>query len=283
MNTMINTPSSWFDERFQNASSIGYRINKRLHHSVSPYQTVEIYETADFGNLLVLDGAIMLTEAHEFLYHELLVHIPLLSHPKPETILVVGGGDGGTVREVLLHDTVRRVDMVEIDEEVVKVSRLFLPGLANKLDDPKVNLVIQDAVEFVQGLDQVYDVVLVDSTDPIGPGEGLFSRAFYTEVKKALKPGGLVAVQSESPFSLQKEPATILEKMRSIFPLAKLYWGPIPCYPFGAWSFAFCAKDGHEPVVRRPEAAKTIEGSARYYNRDIHIAAFVLPNFMRSF
>lgn len=280
---MNDTKNTWFDERFQNASSIGYRINGRLHHSVSPFQTVEIYQTADFGNMLVLDGAIMLTEAHEFLYHEMLVHIPLLSHQAPEAVLVVGGGDGGTVREVLLHDTVKRVDMVEIDEEVVRVSRQYLPGLANKLDDPKVNLIIQDAVEFVKGLNQVYDVVLVDSTDPIGPGEGLFSRAFYTDVLNALKPGGLVAVQSESPFGLKKEPATIMEKMRSIFPLAKLYWGPIPCYPFGTWSFAYCSKDGAEPAVRRPQAAETLERSARYYNRDIHIAAFVLPNFMKGY
>jgi spermidine synthase len=280
---MSNQPDTWFEERFQNASGISYRINRRLHHSISPYQTVEIYETADFGNMLVLDGAIMLTEAHEFLYHELLVHIPLLSHSKPESILVVGGGDGGTVREVLLHDTVHRVDMVEIDAEVVIVSRKYLPGLAHKLDDPRVKLVIQDAVEFVKNLDQVYDVVLVDSTDPIGPGEGLFSRAFYTEVKKALKPGGIVAVQSESPFGLKREPATIMEKMRSIFPLARLYWGPIPCYPFGTWSFAFCSKDGQEPLVRRARAAETIEASARYYNREIHQAAFVLPNFMRNY
>jgi spermidine synthase len=173
--------------------------------------------------------------------------------------------------------------MVEIDEEVVKVSRQYLPDLACKLDDPKVNLVIQDAVEFVKGLDQVYDVVLVDSTDPIGPGEGLFSRAFYTNVKNALKSGGIVAVQSESPFGLKKETATILEKMRSIFPLARLYWGPIPCYPFGTWSFAFCSKNGQEPAVRRPRAAETIETTARYYNRDVHSAAFVLPNFMKVF
>lgn len=276
-------PDLWFAERFQNSSSIGYRIKGRLHHSVSPYQTVEIYETADFGNLLVLDGAIMLTEAHEFLYHEMLVHIPLLSHPNPEIVLVVGGGDGGAVREVLRHNTVSRVDMVEIDEEVVRVSRQYLPGLSSKLDDPKVNLVIQDAVEFVQGLNRVYDVVLVDSTDPIGPGEGLFSRAFYTDVKNALKTDGIVAVQSESPFSLKKEPAAVLEKMRSIFPLAKLYWGPVPCYPFGTWSFAFCSKDGHEPLIRRPQAAETIEAGARYYNREIHPAAFVLPNFMKEF
>ncbi|HEX7343191.1 MAG TPA: polyamine aminopropyltransferase [bacterium] len=274
-------PLQWFDERFQNSSSIGYRILSRLHHSQSPFQTVEIYQTADFGNLLVLDGCIMLTEAHEFVYHELLVHIPLLSHLKPQTILVVGGGDGGTVREILLHDTVTHVDMVEIDEEVVKVSRRYLPTLAGKLDDPRVHLKYQDAVEFVKGLDNVYDVILVDSTDPVGIGEGLFTRAFYHDVLRALRPGGLVAVQSESPFGVKGEVSAIFKKMKSIFPLVRLYWGPIPCYPHGTWSFVFCSKESREPKIARPEAAARIEAQAKYYNREMHQAAFVLPNFMR--
>lgn len=267
--------------RFQNSSSIGYRILAHLHHSVSPFQTVDIYKTAGFGNLLALDGCIMLTEAHEFVYHELLVHIPLLSHPNPQRILVVGGGDGGTVREVLRHETVQQVDMVEIDEEVVRVSREHLPGLAGKLDDPRVRLKFQDAVEFVKGVENVYDVVLVDSTDPIGPGEGLFSRAFYLDVQRSLRPGGIVCVQSESPFGVQGEVGTIVRKMHSIFPLVRLYWGPIPCYPHGCWSFTYCSKDGQQSQIRRPKAVAAIEKESKYYNRDIHQAAFVLPNFMR--
>ncbi len=273
--------NQWFIEKFQNTSALGYRIKKRLHHSVSPFQTVEIYQTADYGNLLVLDGCIMLTEAHEFLYHEMLVHVPLLSHPQPETVLVVGGGDGGTVREVLLHDTIKRVDMVEIDEEVVKVSRQYLPGLTSKLEDPRVKLIFQDAVEFIRGLDQVYDVVLVDSTDPIGPGEGLFSHDFYRDVQRSLRPEGMVVVQSESPFGLKGETGAIAVKMKAIFPLVKLYWVPIPCYPYGTWSFTYCSNNGAEPDIRRPEAAQAVEQQAKYYNKDIHQAAFVLPNFIK--
>ncbi len=280
---MKKTESEWFEERFKNSSSIGYRVKAHLHHSASPFQTIDIYQTADFGNLLVLDGAIMLTEAHEFLYHEMLVHIPLLSHPDPRRVLVIGGGDGGTVREVLLHDTVEQVDMVEIDEAVVKVSRQYLPGLAGKLDDPRVRLVIQDAVDFVKNISNEYDIVLVDSTDPIGVGEGLFTRAFYSDVHRALKAGGLVAVQSESPLSPAGEVQAILSKMKSVFPLVRLYWGPIPCYPYGSWSFTYCSKDGQEPKIRRPKAAETISRSAQYYNPDIHQSAFVLPNFMREF
>jgi len=273
--------SQWYDERFQNSSSIGYRIRERLHHSQSPFQKIEIFHTADFGNMLVLDGCIMLTEAHEFVYHELLVHIPLLSHPNPQSILVVGGGDGGTIREILLHDTVSHADMVEIDEEVVAVSRRYLPTLAGKLDDPRVRLIFRDAVEFVKDRDNVYDVVLVDSTDPVGIGEGLFSRAFYQNVLRSLKPGGIVAVQSESPFGVKGEVEAIVVKMKSVFPLVRLYWGPIPCYPHGTWSFVFCSKDNREPAIARPEAAQRIEAHAKYYNREMHRAAFALPNFMR--
>ncbi|RJP76213.1 MAG: polyamine aminopropyltransferase [Candidatus Zixiibacteriota bacterium] len=273
----------WYIEKFQDASAIGYRITGRLYHAVSPYQTVEIYQTAEFGNLLVLDGAIMLTEAHEFIYHDMLVHIPLLSHPHPKRVLVIGGGDGGTIREVLRHDTVERADMVEIDEEVVKASRLHLPDLAGQLDDPRVRLKFQDAVEFVREISDEYDVVLVDSTDPIGPGEGLFSSAFYRDVLRALKADGIVAVQSESPFGTKGEVGAIQAKMKAIFPLVRLYWGPMPNYPFGTWTWTYCSKSGREPEIRRPEAAAAIEAEAKYYNRDIHRSAFVLPNFMRKY
>jgi spermidine synthase len=281
--TMTQNNQPWYDERFQDSSSIGYKITGHLHHSQSPFQAVDIYATSDFGNMLVLDGCIMLTEAHEFIYHELLVHIPMFSHPDPKRVLIIGGGDGGTVREVLLHDTLEQVDMVEIDEEVVTISRKYLPTLSNKLDDHRVNLIIQDAIEFVKGLSEVYDVVLVDSTDPIGPGEGLFSSAFYQDILRSLKPRGIVSVQSESPFGIKDEVATIQKKMRAIFPSVKLYWGPIPCYPHGTWSFTYCSKDGQEPTIRRESAASAFEMQAKYYNRQIHQSAFVLPNFMKKF
>ncbi len=280
---MENKNTDWYIEKFQDTSAVGYRVVKRLHYSRSPFQMVEIYQTADFGNMLVLDGAIMLTEAHEFLYHEMLVHIPMLSHPHPQTVLVVGGGDGGTVRELLLHDTVRRVDLVEIDEEVIRVSRKYLPGLASKLDDHRVKVKIQDAVEFVKDIENIYDVVLVDSTDPVGPGEGLFSAAFYRNVHRALKSDGILAVQSESPFGVKRETPVILKKMHSVFPIVQLYWGPIPCYPHGTWSFILCSKRNEKAEICRQDAAREIESKAKYYNRDIHKAAFVLPNFMRKF
>lgn len=273
----------WFREIDQDSHALSYRIKKQLHHSVSRFQTIDVYETTAFGNMLVLDGCIMLTEAHEFLYHEMITHVPLLSHPKPQKVLVVGGGDGGTVREVLKHDVVVKVDMVEIDEEVVEVSRKYLPNTSGRLDDPRVTLIFQDAVEYVKGIENEYDVVLVDSTDPVGPGEGLFNRSFYQDVHKALKPDGIVTVQSESPFSLYEDVAVIQKKLRSVFPLVKTYLGPVPCYPYGTWSYTFCSRSGDEPELRRPDAAKLIEADCKYYNREIHNAAFVLPNFVREF
>ncbi|MBU0520126.1 polyamine aminopropyltransferase [bacterium] len=271
----------WFKEITENATGVLYRITKKLHESQSQYQKVEMFETAAFGKLLALDGAVMLTEAHEFIYHDMLVHIPMLSHPEPKRVLIVGGGDGGTAREVLKHRTVETVDMVEIDVEVVEVSKRYLADLACKLDDPKLNLYIQDAIEFVHDKEDIYDVVLVDSTDPIGPGEGLFNRSFYRDVFNILKPDGIVAVQSESPFLLGREVPQIFTKLQSVFPLTRLYWAPMPCYPYGTWTFTYCSKSGMEPIIRRTDEAEEIEDECKYYNRKIHQASFVLPNFIR--
>jgi spermidine synthase len=223
----------------------------------------------------------MLTEAHEFIYHEMLVHVPLFSHPDPRRVLIVGGGDGGTAREVLKHESVKRVDMVEIDEEVVKVSKRYLPDLACELDNPRLKLTFQDAVEFIKDKVELYDIVLVDSTDPIGPGEGLFNRSFYRDVYRSLKANGIISVQSESPFSIAREVPQIFGKLSSVFPAVHLYWCPIPCYPYGTWSFTFGSKDRALPQLRRSSAVERMERALRYYNREIHRACFILPNFMR--
>lgn len=279
---MNEDAQNWFTERVGDYFSISYKVEHHLHHSRSKYQTIDVYQTARHGKLLALDGCIMLTERDEFHYHEMLVHVPMLSHPNPKNILVVGGGDGGTVREILQHETIEKVDMVEIDEDVVKISRQFFPGLSCKLDDTKVNLFFQDAVEFVKGIEAEYDVILVDSTDPIGPGEVLFTKDFYCDIYRALKPDGILAVQSESPFSLENEIGLVYQRLRSVFPLAAIYWAPVPCYPHGTWSFTFCSRNGQKAEIRRPEAATTIEADTKYYNRNIHQAAFVLPNFIKS-
>lgn len=272
---------NWFSENVRDYFAISYRIQAHLHHSQSPYQTIDVYETVRYGKLLALDGCIMLTDRDEAIYHEMLVHIPMLSHQDPRRVLVVGGGDGGTVREVLRHDSVEKVDMVEIDEEVIKVCREYFPDISCRLDDPRVNLVIRDGIEFVKGIEVEYDVVLIDSTDPVGPGEVLFTDEFYQNVLRALKPGGLVALQSESPFGLEGQTETIYRRLRSIFPCTAVYWVSIPCYPPGTWSFTFCSKDGEKPVIRREAAARIIEGGCKYYTRKIHQAAFVLPKFMK--
>ncbi len=278
----MNEPTStWFKEISENTTGLLYRVEEHLHHSRSAYQTIDVYRTADFGNLLVLDGFVMLTEAHEFIYHEMLVHVPLFSHPAPRRVLIVGGGDGGTAREVLKHESAERVDMVEIDEEVVKVSRQYLPSLSGKLDEPRMNLIFRDAVEFVKDKEDLYDIVLVDSTDPIGPGEGLFNRSFYRDVHRLLKADGILSVQSESPFSVAREVPQIYDKLSSVFPAVHLYWCPMPCYPYGTWSFTFASKNGSVPQLRRPSDARKMEPGLRYYNRAIHSACFALPNFMR--
>jgi spermidine synthase len=273
----------WFFEEEDGSTGMAYKIVEHLHHSKSEFQTIDLFKTAGHGNLLTLDGLVMLTEEHEYLYHEMLVHVPMLSHPHPQRILVVGGGDGGTVRELLRHGCVESIDMVEIDEQVIEVSQQYLPDCSGGLDDPKVSIIVQDAIEFVKKVENDYDVVLVDSTDPVGPGEGLFNKSFYQDIRKALKPDGIVAIQSESPFNHEGDVAIIYRKLRSVFPLVRIYLAPVPCYPYGTWSFMYCSKDSREPDVSRPDDARIIEKDCKYYNCKIHRSAFMLPNFMKEF
>ena len=176
---------------------IAIEKDKHLFSDKSPYQTVDVFHSRAFGNVLTLDGLMMVTERDEFFYHELIVHIPMLTHKNPENILIVGGGDGGTVRELLKHKSVKHIDMVEIDKMVIDVSREFFPTVSCGLDDKRVSVLVQDAIEFIKDKENVYDVVLIDSTDPIGPGVGLFNEGFYNNVKRALKKGGIVVPQTE--------------------------------------------------------------------------------------
>ena len=178
---------------------------ENLYSKKSKFQQVDIFKSKTLGNVLTLDGLMMTTVEDEFFYHEMIAHIPLCSHKNPENVLVIGGGDGGTVREVLKHPSVKNVDLCEIDALVIEASKMFLPSIAGKLDDKRVNIYVEDAIEFIKTKKNCYDVVLVDSTDPMGPGVGLFTEEFYTNVKESLKKGGIVTPQSESPFANNNE------------------------------------------------------------------------------
>lgn len=270
----------WYSECQDNGFGITLKLKGTLFHGQSEFQTVDIVETEAFGRMMLLDGLVMVTERDEFVYHEMISHIPLLSHPNPISVLVIGGGDGGTLREVLKHPSIERAVLCEIDGLVIEAARQYLPTMSCSLNDPRVEIQVADGVAYIATQKSAFDVILIDSTDPMGPGEGLFSEAFYNDVKAALKPGGLVVAQSESPIANQPEIQKMYRLLHKVFPTVLPYVGPIPTYPGGYWSWAFCS-NGEKPELLREDAAKTLEETSQFYTRELHSAAFAVPNFLK--
>lgn len=266
------------DDKF----GITIKVDNVLFSGQSKFQKVDVLESQSHGCILTLDGLMMTTEQDEFYYHEMISHIPLISHKNPETVLVIGGGDGGTVREVLKHDCVKKVVLCEIDEMVIEVSKKYLPTIACGLDDPRVEIVVGDAIEFIKDKVDCYDVILIDSTDPMGPGEGLFTEEFYTNVKNALKKDGIMSAQSESPFANQKEMKMMYKLLKKVFPITTAFLGPIPTYPGGNWSWAFCSETVKPLSYIDEKRANEITKECRIYNTDIHKGCFALPNFIKN-
>ncbi|HHV63238.1 MAG TPA: polyamine aminopropyltransferase [Firmicutes bacterium] len=270
----------WFTENQTNDLKLSCRITRTLHREKTEFQDLAVVDTVEYGRMLVLDGAIQTTVKDEFVYHEMIAHVPMLAHPAPEKVLVIGGGDGGTVREILKHPGVREVTLVEIDRRVIEVSRDLLPETSCGLGDPRVNIRIEDGIKYVKETRRAYDVIIVDSSDPIGPAVGLFSYDFYKAVFEALADDGMFVAQTESPFLNQNLIRQVYADISKAFPVAKLYLAPVPTYPGGLWSFTAGSKvyDPAEPRdvgEKRPEDLET-----RYYTREVHRAAFVLPPFV---
>ena len=260
---------------------LAVKIKQSLYHDKSDFQTLDILETEGLGRLLLMDGLVMTTEKDEYFYHEMISHIPMISHKSPKSVLVIGGADGGTVREVLRHNTVEKVVMCEIDGLAVDVCKKYFPTIACELDNPKLEICINDGVEFIKDKKSEYDVILIDSTDPLGPGVGLFTEEFYTNVKQALKPGGIMVAQSESPIADKKEMKQMYKLLNKVFPIVKPYIGPVPTYPGGFWSWAFCSESVEPLQFIDLDRAKEISKSLKLYNLDIHRSVFALPNYVK--
>ena len=273
----MNEPELWFTERQTEHLSMGMRVSATLHTEQTPYQNLAIYDTVQYGRLLVLDGCVMTTDADEFVYHEMIAHVPLHTHPNPHSVLVVGGGDGGAVREVLKHPSVERVVLAEIDDRVVETAKEYFPAIAQGLTDPRVELQIGDGIRYVQDHPDEFDVILVDSTDPVGPAVGLFQESFYQSISRALKDDGIMVAQSESPFAKQKIVRSMVQIANRVFPQAFLYLASIPTYPTGLWSFTLGTKKYHPLENLQPSRVE----DTRYYSNDVHRAAFALPPFVR--
>lgn len=282
----IKTRDVWFTER-DDKIALSLKHDGKLYDVQSDYQKVAIYKTQAYGNMLTLDGMVMTTEVDEYVYHEMITHVPLLTHPNPKRVLIIGGGDGGTAREVLKHEGLEEVVMVEIDDKVIEASKLHLPSIAEALEHPKLNLIVDDGIKYVNdAADGSFDLVIVDSTDPVGPAEGLFSVDFYNEVYRILTDDGIMITQSESPRFNSKVFKEIYQTYRGIFGQDKVhcYLAYIPTYPTGMWSFSYSSKGSAHPMNQKSmDEINRFAKSAKlkYYNADMHKASFALPTFVK--
>lgn len=258
------------------------RVNKQLYSSTSQFQRIDVFESEEFGRFLTLDGFMMLTEKDEFIYHEMITHVPMAVNPGIRDVLVIGAGDGGVVRELAKYSSVCRIDMVEIDEVVVEVSKEFFPTVSCSLNDSRLHIYFDDGVKFVRTKDSEYDLIIVDSTDPFGPGEGLFTKEFYGNCSKALRPGGIMINQHESPFyrddaiAMQRAHKRIVES----FPISRVYQAHIPTYPSGHWLFGFASAKYHPVADLKANSWKSLGIKTKYYNTKLHAGAFALPGYV---
>ncbi len=272
----------WFSEKHTNDVKLSIRVDKQVYSATSDFQRIDIFDTPAFGRILVLDGYLMLTEKDEFIYHEMITHVPMAVHPHVKDVLVIGAGDGGVIRELTRYPEIERIDLVEIDEEVIEASKEYLPFTSCKMGDPRVNIYIQDGLKFIRRKKDEYDLIIVDSTDPFGPGEGLFSREFYGNCFKALHDDGIMVNQHESPFyeqdalAMQRAHKRIIES----FPFSRIYQAHIPTYPSGHWLFGFSTKKYH-PLRDLNEARWNERGlKCKYYTTTLHRGAFYLPAYV---
>lgn len=271
-----------FTEEYPEAkASFSLEISRVLFSEKSPFQKIEILESPFFGKILVIDDCIMLTEKDEFIYHEMIAHVPLHVHSHPSKVLVIGGGDGGTIREVLKHHNVDQVVLVDIDKMVSEVCLKYLPKISSKLLSDKVTCRFLDGVEYVKESDEKFDLIIIDSTDPVGVGEGLFTREFYTDCHRLLADDGLLINQAESPFYTRKWLLQASQKLGQVFSQMFFYQANIPTYPSGYWLFGFASKKYHPSKDFLQNKYDEQKLALKYYNQEIHYASFMLPNFVK--
>ena len=272
----------WFSDIHTDGVKLSIRIEEQLFSAQSEVQRIDVLESKDFGKILVVDGDLMLTERDEFIYHEMITHVPMAVHPKVRDVLVIGAGDGGVIRELTRYPEIEHIDMAEIDPLVVEVCRKYLPKTACRLDDPRLSIYYEDGVRFVRSKENRYDLIIVDSTDPFGPGEGLFTREFYGSCFKALREDGIMVNQHESPFYAADAAACQRAHKRIVesFHISRVYQAHIPTYPSGHWLFGFASKKYH-PLRDLNETQWNLRGlKCRYYTTTLHKGAFYLPAYV---
>ena len=269
------TNELWISEQQSDDMILSLRASAVLLNEKSPYQDILLAETKEYGRMMLLDGAIQITERDEFCYSEMMAHVALCSHPDPKRVLIVGGGDGAVLREVLRHGGVEKATLIDIDCSVIEASRRFLPTISVSLDDPRADVQCLDAMEYVRNCRGEFDVAIVDSTDPVDFAAGLYTSPFYRDIFSALGDNGMMIAQTESPFTDTTVMQGAFSAMKAVFPITRLYWGAMPTYPSGMWTYTVGSKSQDPSLPVRGAPAGT-----RYYSSEIHKGAFALPPFL---
>lgn len=272
----------WFSEFHTPDVKHSIRVNRHLYSEKSEYQQIDIFDTPEFGRVLALDGSVVLTERDEFIYDEMITHIPMAVHPNVRDILVIGAGDGGVVRELARYRGIRRIDLVEMDPMVLEACRSYLPENASRLDDERVHIFFDNALRFMRRKKSEYDLIIVDSTDPFGPSEGYFTREFYGSCYQALREDGIMVNQQGSPFFQHDAEAMRRSHQRIIklFPVSRVYQAHIPTYAAGYWLFGFASKKYHPIDDFDRERWNALKLETKYYTPRLHVGSFYLPAFL---
>ncbi|MDF2943720.1 MAG: spermidine synthase [Herbinix sp.] len=273
----------WYTENHTEHVRFSLKVKEQLCSKQSDFQHVAVLESIEFGRILTLDGYLMVTEKDEFIYHDMIVHVPMATNLDIKKVLVIGAGDGGTIRELTRYKSIELIDMVEIDSVVVDVCKEFLPQTACSLDDPRVHIYYEDGLKFVRRKVNEYDLILVDSTDPFGPGEGLFTKEFYGNCYNALNDKGILVNQHESTYYDEYVEAMkrAHQRIKETFPIAKVYQAHIPTYPSGHWLFGYASKH-YDPLADLQEEKWNELGiKTKYYNTKLHVGSFALPNYVK--
>lgn len=273
----------WYSEYHSDFVRLSLKVKEQLYSAQSDFQHIAVLDTVEFGRVLTLDGCLMVTEKDEFIYHDMMVHVPMATNPDIKRVLVIGAGDGGTILELCRYDGIEHIDMVEIDAMVVEACKKYIPQTACSLEDPRVHIYYEDGLRFVRSKANEYDLILVDSTDPFGPGEGLFTREFYGNCYKALNEKGILVNQHESTFydAYVEAMKRAHSRIKEIFPIAKVYQAHIPTYPSGHWLFGFASKYFDPIKDLQAERWNALGLKTKYYNTQLHLGCFALPNYVK--
>ena len=275
----------WFSENHTPDVKLSLRLDRHLYSVQSDYQQIDVFESREFGRVLALDGNIMLTERDEFIYDEMMAHVPMAVHPGIRNVLVIGAGDGGVIKELTRYDRIESIDLVEMDPLVLDVCRKYLPGNACRLDDERVHIYTGNGLKFIRRCENKYDLIVVDSTDPFGPSEGLFTKEFYGNCYKALRDDGIMVNQQGSPFYAEDANAMQRSHKRiaETFPISRVFQAHIPTYAAGYWLFGFASKKYHPIDDLNKEAWNALGLKTRCYTTRLHVGAFYLPAFLEEF